>query len=93
MHSTEDFLDRIGSLFHTAESSRKGFYIIHYNEDCRGYLFIKNSHVYAGYRWLIALFIYKEKVVDKDVKSKGPRTDPCGIPIEICFAELYVDSI
>ena len=41
MHSTEDFLEKIGSLFHTAESSRKGSYIIPYYEDCRGHLFYK----------------------------------------------------
>ena len=25
------------------------------------------------------------------LKSKGPRTDPCVIPIEICCGELYVE--
>ena len=34
----EYFLEKIGSLFHTAESSWKGSYIIHYYEDCRGRL-------------------------------------------------------
>ena len=43
VYCTEDFLDKIGSLFHTAESSRKGSYIIDYYEDCRGHLLYKDK--------------------------------------------------
>ena len=35
----------------------------------------------------------KERSFIKMLKSKSPRADPCGIPIEICFDELYVEPI
>ena len=34
----------------------------------------------------------KKRSLIKILKSKGPRTEPCSISIEICFAELYVES-
>ena len=27
------------------------------------------------------------------LKSKGPSTEPCGTPIEICFDELNVEPV
>ena len=27
------------------------------------------------------------------LKSKGPRANPCGIPTELCFDELYVEPM
>ena len=51
VHSAKDFLEKIGNLFHTAESSRKGSYIIHYYEDCRRHRFAFKEfpHVFEAY--------------------------------------------